>query len=317
MKKGVIITAVVLLSVGLLLLFGGLLLGGGWMSVKATTKTYQLNEAVTDLRIDTRLADIRLLPSTDGTCSVTYAESEKLYVKASVENGILTVKTVDERNWMDRTIANADQPLEIRLPGTAYRMLAIENRTGDVTVPDAFLFESVKINGYTGDIDFAASASGPVTITASTGDVKLSGISASALSVVTSTGRITINGAKIEGDATVSVSTGRAEIQHMTCQNFRSEGTTGRLTLTDVLASDACFIKRSTADVRFDACDAQTITVQTSTGNVTGTLLSDKVFVCKASTGKVRVPNTTSGGRCEITVSTGDIQIEIVGGTNP
>jgi hypothetical protein len=40
-------------------------------------------------------------------------------------------------------------------------------------------------------------------------------------------------------------------------------------------------------------------------------LLSDKVFVTKATTGDISVPNTTTGGKCEIKVTTGDIKIEI------
>ena len=53
------------------------------------------------------------------------------------------------------------------------------------------------------------------------------------------------------------------------------------------------------------------IMVKTSTGNVKGTLLSDKIFVTDTSTGRVSVPKTTSGGKCEITTSTGDIEIEL------
>ena len=136
-----------------------------------------------------------------------------------------------------------------------------------------------------------------------------------ALSV--STGSVTVDDCKIDDDVTLKVGTGRSELNNLLCKNFRSEGTTGRITLKDVLAENELFIKRSTADVRFDACDAQTITVKTGTGDVTGTLRSEKVFAVSASTGKVRVPNGTSGGRCEITVSTGDVEIEILDDQNP
>ena len=51
--------------------------------------------------------------------------------------------------------------------------------------------------------------------------------------------------------------------------------------------------------------------VNTSTGDVNGTLLSEKIFITDTSTGRVSVPKTTSGGKCEITTSTGDINIGI------
>jgi hypothetical protein len=44
---------------------------------------------------------------------------------------------------------------------------------------------------------------------------------------------------------------------------------------------------------------------------VCGTLLSSKVFIIKTDTGDVDVPKSTVGGRCEITTSTGDVEISI------
>ena len=71
------------------------------------------------------------------------------------------------------------------------------------------------------------------------------------------------------------------------------------------------WIGRSTGDVRFEECDAAEIFVRTDTGDIKGSLLTDKMFFAEADTGSVRVPKTTSGGRCEITTSTGDIRITI------
>ena len=51
--------------------------------------------------------------------------------------------------------------------------------------------------------------------------------------------------------------------------------------------------------------------IVTDTGDVTGTFLSDKVFIYKTDTGDVDLPRTQSGGRCDITTDTGDIRISI------
>ena len=51
--------------------------------------------------------------------------------------------------------------------------------------------------------------------------------------------------------------------------------------------------------------------IKTSTGKVVGSLLTEKVFNAKSDTGKVEVPNTTSGGSCTITTDTGKIQVTI------
>jgi cytoskeletal protein RodZ len=68
---------------------------------------------------------------------------------------------------------------------------------------------------------------------------------------------------------------------------------------------------RDTGDVTFEGSDAASIKVETSSGDVTGTLLSDKIFRYKANTGRVELPQTTTGGVCDITTDTGDIIIRI------
>ena len=60
-------------------------------------------------------------------------------------------------------------------------------------------------------------------------------------------------------------------------------------------------------------CDASEIFVKTDTGDVRGTLLSEKVFIIKTSAGDVSVPETVTGGKCEISTDTGDIKIGISG----
>ena len=63
--------------------------------------------------------------------------------------------------------------------------------------------------------------------------------------------------------------------------------------------------------MRFKNSDANDIFVETDTGHVTGTLLTDKVFITQTDTGDVDIPKTVDGGRCEIITDTGDIKINI------
>ena len=63
--------------------------------------------------------------------------------------------------------------------------------------------------------------------------------------------------------------------------------------------------------MEFNHCDAETIYVNTDTGSVTATLLTDKMFIIETDTGSVDVPKSITGGRCEITTDTGNIRITI------
>ena len=86
---------------------------------------------------------------------------------------------------------------------------------------------------------------------------------------------------------------------------------TGDIILRNVIAAGEYKVERSAGGVIFDSSDTAGIFVKTSTGDVIGSLRSEKVFIAGSSTGDVSVPKTASGGKCEIITSTGDINIEI------
>ena len=125
-----------------------------------------------------------------------------------------------------------------------------------------------------------------------------------------STGNIFIE--KISANSMeLNLSTGHIELSDIACQTLTSTGGTGDVALKNVIASKSLTISRSTGDIEFMDCDAPEIFVSTDTGDVEGTLLSKKVFITNTSTGKVNVPKSSSGGRCQIITSTGDIEISV------
>lgn len=311
MKKAAIITAIVLTAVGLALCAGAILLGVNLNTMELMNKTYPVQEAFSDIRIQTHETNIRFAPSEDGACFVDATTAKKIVLNVAVQDGTLVIENTDARRWMERLFSFGTQTVTVYLPGDTYRNLTIESNTGDVALPDTFRFERMQIKGSTGRIQCDASASGPMEIKTSTGDIELNRVSADSLTIAVTTATVKLNGVTLNGDAAIDVSTGKTEINELACRNFRSEGSTGRITLNNAVASETLFIKRSTGDVHFEASDAKDIRVETSTGDVTGTLRSAKIFDVHVSTGKVHVPNTNEGGKCEISVGSGDIVIEL------
>ena len=51
--------------------------------------------------------------------------------------------------------------------------------------------------------------------------------------------------------------------------------------------------------------------VKTDTGDISGSLLSDKIFLTETDTGSIKVPQSVNGGKCELTTDTGDIRITV------
>ena len=315
MKKTMLIVAAVLTVLGLAL-FAGAFAASGWdltklSTGKTVTNTYTPNETFRDIEIRTDEADIMVIPTEDGSCTVTCMERERERHTVTVEDGTLKITAEPRKGQVHFGLFLSSPIVWVALPADTYRALLIETDTGMVSIPLEVSFETVGINADTGFVIFNASASGPVKIHTDTGDISVENIHAGALDLSASTGTIRVTDADCDGDLTASVSTGRTELTDVTCASLVSTGGTGSITLKDVVAAGSMTIDRDTGDVRFDNSDAAAITVKTDTGDVTGTLRTEKVFITKTDTGSVRVPDTDTGGRCEITTDTGDIRIEL------
>lgn len=278
--------------------------------VKLETRTVDIVEAFENISIVTDTEDLVFLPSDDGTSrAVLYEEKDTTHL-VSVENGTLRIETVDNRGWRF-SLFSPTPKVTLYLSQNDYAALAIEETTGEISIPRDFTFGSVDIQASTGNIECAASSAGEVQLRASTGNIRVENCSVGALKLSVSTGRVDVSAVACAGDADVRVSTGDTNLTDVTCRCFTSDGSTGDMTLKNVIASDKLSVERSTGDLRLEQCDAAELEIRTDTGDVTGSLRSAKVFVVRSDTGRIEVPETTTGGKCKITTDTGDIRIVI------
>ena len=299
------------------MIFGGVMTMLKWDFSRLSTNRYETNshEISEDfygisIRVDT--SDIRFVPAEDATCSVVCYEQNSMKHTVSVQDGILTIDVSDTRKWYEYIgIGFETSKITVYLPSGEYGILSVRSDTGDVVIPKDFGFGRVDISASTGDITNYASASGEIGIKTSTGKIRLDGVSAGSLDLSVTTGDVTASGITCAGDVSVLVSTGKTRLSGLTCKTLESKGSTGDISLTDVTVTEALSIRRSTGDVTFENSDAAEIFVTTDTGDVKGSLLSEKVFLVKTDTGRISVPDSVTGGRCEITTDTGDIRIEV------
>ena len=230
-------------------------------TVKYETNTYEVTDDFNSISMLTDTADILFVQSDDKICKVVCYEMSDMKHTTTVQNNTLTINVTDEREWYDHIGITLGSPkITVYLPKTEYDSLAIKEDTGDIEVPKDFKF---------GSIDIA-----------------------------TSTGDITVSGVTCEGDLKINVSTGKVNLTDIKCKSLISDGSTGDFSLKNVIATEKFSIERSTGDVKFDDCDATEIWVKTDTGDVTGNLLSEKIFITQTSTGDVLVPKSTNGGKC-------------------
>ena len=281
-------------------------------SMNYETNIHEINEEFNNISIKTDTADIAFVPSNDGMCRVVCYEDAKKNHSVEVQNGTLTLDGVNNKKWYDYIGINIDPPkITVYLPEAEYSSLIIEESTGDIDILRDFKFKSIDVSLSTGDVKCYASAAEAIKIAASTGDICAESISASSLDITVSTGKVTVSDMTCDGNITIGVSTGKTYLTDIVCKNLISTGRTGDISLKNVISTEKISVERSTGDVTLDRSDAAELFITTSTGDVEGSLLTDKVFITKTDTGRIDVPNSIIGGRCEITTDTGDIKISI------
>lgn len=312
-------TKVWLIVAGALILAGGLLFTfalsrcnwdfSNLSSIQLESTTHEITGSFRNIVIDTDRADILFIPSTDDICRVSCLEKETAKHTVEIREDALTIENHSRVNFIG--ISPPQPKITVYLPLREYAALTVHAVTGDVTLPREFSFASIDISGTTGDISVKASAEKTVKVDITTGDILMEAVSAESMDLSVTTGTITLTDIHCTGDISTRSSTGKVRISYVRCSNLRSQGGTGKLRLDDVITSGSLSLKRTTGDIELEACDARELSITCTTGDISGTLLSDKLFIAQTSTGSVDVPKTVSGGTCEVSTTTGDIHIAI------
>lgn len=297
LQKRWLIGGAVLMLAGALLFVGVMAaLGFDFMKLSTVpfeTNTYEVPEPFQAITINDSTTDIQFAPSEDGTCKIVCYEQQKLKHFATVQNGTLTLQTVDTREWYEYIAMNFKRAtMTVYLPQERYTHLKIDTATGDVQIPADFTFDTVRIEGNTGDVSCLAKITHSINVDLDTGDLLIDAAS-------------TLEAVYTETD------TGDMELRNLRCDRLKASSDTGEITLTNILSADFLTVDTDTGDILFDRCDAERIHAESDTGDIRGTLLSEKIFLTDSDTGDITVPKTNSGGTCELTTDTGDIEIRL------
>lgn len=306
-------TALVLFIIGSLLFTISMSING-WdftklSSYRFETNTHQITEEFKNISIDTDTADITFIHSNEN--KIVLKEYEDCNHSISVDNDTLKISYSVKDNWYKNFISFGEPLITIYLTEIEYENLNIKEATGDIRISNDFKIKNVDIKASTGDVYYFASSE-LIMITLSTGDIKMNGVTTNSLELLTSTGEIELNNITCNNDINITNTTGDVSLDNVKCDNLTLTGTTSDLEMENVLVTNKLSIVRETGEVEFDRCDANEIYIRTTTGDVEGTLLSDKTFIVDTNTGRKDYPKSTTGGKCEIKTSTGDIEIRII-----
>ena len=281
------LTSVVCLLLACLLLSGCSLL----RQTKATavTNTHDVRDAFSDISVSCSECDVKLLPATDGACTVVCREAEQIPHAVEVRSNTLYIER--QQTKKNLLIINIPLVIEIYLPQKAYDRLTVSTSSGSIDVAADFTFDSATLKSSSGAIRVAAAVTGDLTANTSSGAIYMEQTSPAALTLESSSGSIHLD----------DVRGGAADLT----------SSSGDVKLTDTVLSGALRVHTSSGDVTLSACDAASISIRTSSGNVSGTLRSAKDFRTQTSSGSVSVPDAAGTDPCEIHTSSGNIRITL------
>lgn len=239
-----------------------------------TTNTYTLSDPIREIDIDGDTADVELLPAEDGVCRVVCFESDREKYDVSSNSGRMIIRPLSKDSWSLFSLPFKSPKISVYLPAGTYDLLKARLDTGDITADKALSFDTVDVSLDTGDLTFSGVQARQITAHSDTGDLRV--------------------GDMTPESADLSVHTGKLDVYNVICTgDLRCESSTGDIRLTDV--------------------DGANLYLKASTGDILGTIRTEKVFVASSSTGDVSVPSGAAGGRCEASTSTGDIKLGISG----
>lgn len=316
MKKW-LITATVLLLLGIGVIIG-VTVAVDMDYTKLSTAEYEKNtvevtDEFSDISIESDWADIVLVPSEDENCRVVFRQRSDLDYTASVSDNTLVVKEYDKRQWYDRidySFSSDIADITVYLPVKQYGKFNATIVSGNVSVPADFSFNGIAIKGTSGEIECKASAAESLQIETDSGCINASGLTSKMLSLSTFSGDIKIADVNCTG-CSAKTDSGNMKMNSLNCNNVIAGSFSGDITLKNVIVKGNITAESSSGNVRFDKSDAGEISVKTDSGDISGTLLSEKIFMIQTFSDDVNVPKTTSGGKCEITTLSGDIDIKL------
>ena len=294
MSKGKIFFLVlsIILIVGGMTIFGVCYARGNRFddNIQYVNNTYELKEEFNKINIDLSISKVEIIKGEKNVVLVT--ETDKLVHEIKVLDNELKITNVDKTQWYEKfLIFGTKYSVKICLTDYIYESLNIKCSIGDVRVNEGFEFKNVNVDASTGSVVFNTLKADNLVAKLSTGHFEISGGNVGNINVVGSTGEIVLK----------NVNTNKAEFK----------ASTGEIRLDNVIAAQELRANASTGSIRFDGIDAPLIVMEASTGSISGSVLHDMIFVASTSLGSVRVPSSTTGGRCELKTSTGSINVSI------
>lgn len=250
--------------------------------------------------VDARSAsgEITLLPSVNGEQSVS-SQSGNIHVKNTAPES-LTIQSSSGEITLEKVNVRTE--------------LQVKSTSGDIAFTDV-KGQAVTVSASSGESTLSkVTADGSMGLKTTSGDMKLRNIDAEALSIQSVSGEADIENGDVKSELQVKSTSGDMTFTDVKGKAAAVTTSSGEILFTRVIAEDSMRLETTSGDIQLRSSDAAELYIRSSSGNVSGTLLSGKVFQINTTSGTVDAPYSGSGGKCEITTTSGDVDFAIVPG---
>lgn len=316
-KKIAVFTAVGMIAAGLIIAFAAIAAMGFDLTKTANIdlneKTYSLTKDFSKIYVNVEEFDICFLPSENNICKITCYENDKIYFTVTDENNTLTIERHDKRKWYEHIINIywGKPEIIVYLPQKEFESICIKATSGNISVPEGFIFKSADIQNASGAVKFSAETINSLYITTVSGSSFVKNISAKTIDISSTSGDIIIDSIKNNSEFIAKTVSGSINASGINCQTFNAYSTSGKINISHIIAEQFFQIESVSGNIEINKCDSDKIQIKTNSGDVTGSLLTEKIFFTDTHSGKIDVPKSFSGGECEISTVSGDIKFDI------
>ena len=270
------------------------------------------NKNFNDVIIHVDHADVVIARAEDDRCKVLVCENKEAPNVVTRTSEALSVVTKDDRGLVKRIFSSkkADK-ITILLPQSSYRSLYVNIKSGSLAVSGGLSFENLEAAIMSGNLNLNAEVTNAANVDIMKGNLQTYKTTIGELTSAISSGEIILDTTRVAGNIETSIARGNLIAREVVCGSISSDVANGKNDLTGLVAEESMSLSIATGKIILDGCDAKEIHADVAVGDISGSLLSDKIFTAKAGVGKVNVPTTADGGRCNAKVSVGSIDLKI------
>lgn len=296
-------------------------------NVRYETVTYPITKSFNNINIDISSEDVDFNFSETEKCEVTCLQDDDISYTVEVIDDTLTIKYNDtgKMHFVYFGFNFTNPKITISLPKKDYGSLYLKSGSGSINIPENFHFSNANVFSSSGEIYYFAETLNKLNIETSSGDFSIGNTKATNVIANAKSGDINIFSSEITSSIEVNATSGNITLSDITASNISAECNSGEQILKNVIAHENINAQTTSGDIDLINSDSHNICISSKSGDVYGSLLTEKIFMTDTQSGDVDIPsyNTLFGngdnisfdnelpGKCEITTSSGDITIVV------